>query len=663
MTPEEAMAAGAVEDVPRVAPARPNVSRATSKPKVTREVPIVFGPGEKEKHEATVARLNSVAQGLGIDTDEQGQVLLDNDKSNAITHGYDPEAHTLNMRRYGLEMRKGEAAAKTGERSGIGEFFLGDKDYDPYKDLKGGLLSSPKTKALNDAQREWTLISQLVGHREEGKVGADPSTYLYGRDAAPSTKRETRERLATKILDEANTLPDAGGGAEIKAQFHKIADYIRTQDPALLHGAHKSMQEVANLAEHASPPVRDAVHAAIREQSDPERSSMLDAFKVGFGNNVAPMTMGAGSLVSQAISGPGGDVRAPGADVITRDPKTGLETTTRGAPSVGSGQTGRDVEQMHQRIVQNMTGKSPEEQAALIEGLKADHPNIYTMGAILGWFADPVGLLGSKAIEAAGMAGKALAGTGGKLAAQAAVGAPQGIVADLAGGGEGGVVPAVLGAGGAMAGEAVNAIAGKARGMIAGAPLRVEHGKFADAARAIDHEMKRAVHWGEMPEPKNHIKEVYRRLNAMIEPEQRKFLTLNEKTGRFKELEHAAEVGTHEAHAGATSDRQANAHAPTTLGNQDASWQQKAIAMAHETAIGREAQGLRALAIGSGRMLGGAADKGIAKLVAAIRAADPHHFRYAIREAREAGVTHEMIQAAEEAYHKRNHERVEADAP
>lgn len=661
MTDDEVAGMGAT-DVGGAAPAAPLPRAVAGKPKVTREVPIVLGEADKQRAIETVDRLNQIKNGLGVDVDEEGQILLDHDKSRAITHGYDPEAHTLNMRRYGLETRKGDVA-KTSERSGIGQLFFGDKEYDPYKDLKGGFFEGPKTKALNEAQREWALISQLVGHREEGKVGADPSTYLFSRDQGESTKRETRERLAQKIRQEARTLP-VGVGDKAREQFNRIADYIEKMEPSMLHGAHKTMQDIADLADkHASPPVKAAVDAAIKEQADPERTSMFDAFKVGFGDNVAPMTMGLGSLLTQ---GNGGEVRAPGADVITRDPKTGLETTTRAAPAGPGGQTGRDVETMHQRIVENMTGKSPQEQAALIEQLKEEHPRVYTIGSILGWFSDPVGLVGGLAVKGAAKAGEAIAGTAGKFLGAAAAGAPQGIVSDLAAGGEGGAVPALVGAAGGAAGELVNAAAGKATGTLAGAPERMQMGEMVAEGRRAAHEIMQEAHRHGV-QPKGTLwQEVYRRLEEKF-PGMKRGAPRRGPGGKFgpgfvPELAHAADEATVTAH-GASPGAGANAHPFMTLMNPNASAGQVGIALGHEAVEGRAGRALTAAALGRGKAITGAIDKNTAALVAAIRSADPHGFRFALRTAREAGVPHVMIQAAEEAYHKRNRERVEADAP
>lgn len=638
-------AAGGV-DVGGPAPAAPRVPRATSgTPKVTREVPIVFGPGEKEKHLATADRLSQIRNGLGLDVDDAGQIIPDNAKSLGLTEGHDPDAMRVHMRRFGQEARKGETAKTGSERGAIGDLILGEKDYDPYREFKGGIFSDPQDEKLNDAQNMWGLTTQLLGHREEGKLSEDPSAYMFARDAGDETKAATRGRLADKITQEANTLPDAAGGAALKDKYRKIAEYIRTLNPDMLHGAAKAAAVVSDLTRHASPPVQAAVKHAIR-------TTMLDAFKVGFGNNVAPMTMGLGSMIATAAA-PGDEPVSTGGDM--------LDPAALAPPARGS--VGADVDMMHQRIVQNMSGMPPEDQAKYIQRLKDEHPGVYRVGAALGWFADPVGLLGGKLIGGAAKAGGSLAeavgapALAGKALGAGVAGAPQGMLADAANGGAGGVTPALVGAAGGAAGEVANAAIGKIGAAMAGAPKRLEIRDLVTGANAINHDVIQAVHRGDEAAPANMWKEVYRRLNASLERSQRANLTLNPTTGRFRELEHAVDVATKDTHS-AGSGQMTSSHPYAALVNPGAPAINQAGAIVHAAAERRLTGAAMLWASTRAKAGAGAIDTGIAKLVSAIRTADPHGFRFALREAREAGVSHEMIQAAEEAYHKRNHERV-----
>ncbi len=645
-----------IAHAPRVKSAAPG--------KVTKQVPINLNPGEYEKAAATVDRLNQLARGLGVDTDEQGQVVLDNDKSRTITKGLDPEVAKHTLRRFATEMRKAGAEKPEGERSGIKKFFLGESDAsDPYKEFRGGVFEAPQNKRIQEAQRTWSLIDQLIGHREEGRIGADPTTYLFSADASEGIKRDTRARLAQKIRQEARTLPSQLGGPEAAARFNTIADYIESQNPELLHGAHKSMQHVGDLASrHASEPVKAAVDEAIKEQSDPDRTSVLDALKTGFGNNAAPLTMAAGSLLTRAAPG----VIEHGGQSTFVDPETGV-TTELGATEPAKGSIGGDVDKMHQTIVQNLTGKSPEEQAAFIETLKAEHPIAYRLAAAGGWLADPVGLAGGKAFQGIKAGIKA---AGGGLIARNAVpalvaGAPMGALAGRGAGSENDLLNAGVGAGGALAGEAVNAVAGAGAKALAGAPKRVAAEELAQEARAVAHELGQAAHRHGAAGEGTVWEQVYSALQKRY-PQMKPGLPVRDaSTGKFRpgyvpELAHAADVATVSTH-GAGPGAAANAHPFMTLMNPQATPAQVAIAIGHEAVEGRTGRALTAAALGRGKAITNVGDKAMASIVSAIRKASPDEFRKAIMEARAAGMSAAAIDAAQELYQKRNKESAAAN--
>lgn len=671
LTDEQVAAMGAVDMDAPTPHVRPKRAAMPGPARTTRQVEVNLSPEEYKRAAAVSDRLDEVAGGFGISADPEGSVTLDNQNSRMLTHGLDPEVHReAAIKRFAIQRKRSKANEGETKLSIFGgDDHTEDVGFQSAFGSRMGGFVPPDTKKLDQAQRAWSLIGKIIGPEEE-KSGEDPTMYLYASDAGERVKRATRERLATWIEKQARTLPSVVGGDRERKKYEAIARYVRTLDPELLHGAHKAMATVTDLADaHASPPVRDAVKQAVKEQSDPERSSMLEALKVGFGNNVAPMTMGAGSMIAQGL-GANGEVRAPGADVITRDPATGLESTTRGAAAPGGpNQTGRDVDAMHAQIVQGMTGKDPQEQAAYIEQLKAEHPRVYALGSVLGWFSDPVGLVGGKLVGGAARAGKAAAGMAGRLGAAAAAGAPLGVLGDQAAGGQHPGIGAALGAGGAVAGELAGAAANKIASVIGNSTKRADIGKITEAGRKVVHELGKEAAWhgNEPKEPL--LVTVYRRLEAEFPPKEfgwkrgaptRDPVSGKMRPGRVPELEHAAEQAVDTAH-GHGGSPMAGGHPLMGLASPDVPVATKAMFLGREASEGRLHQGLMAATVGSSKAVVKAADANIAKLVAAIRAGDRHGFRFAVREAAAAGVPSSMIQAAEEAFRKREQMRADAE--
>lgn len=669
-TDEEVAAMGGdVTGGARPAPAR---GAAGGKPKTTKQKPVEISQGEYETKVApVVSRLNALSGALGLGVDETGAITLDNDRSRALSHGLHPDVYKAVVKRAALEGRAA-AGGKEGEASWLKKLFVGDQAQGGFPELEEqGFFTTPDPKLVNQAKRAW----ELIGKREADKDAllGDPTQFLFPSDAASTTKAEARRRLAQKFRAEARTLPTQSGGAEATALANRMADYIETLDPVHLAAPHASMKHLADVAHHASPPVQHAVTKALEEHSDPERSTILDALATGFGNNVAPMTMAGGAAIAGQMAGGPPDVAAgsPGGGGALAGVGANVPRGTPEAPSLAAANTiGQNVDLMHQRIVENLTGKTPEQQAEYIEQLKREHPVAYHAAAVGGWLADPVGLLGGKLGQAA-KEGAAAAGASplvSKAVGAVTGGAPLGVLAGRAAGSENDVENALLGTAGSAVAEGVGGLLGRLGKAAGAAPERMAQGELDKAARAIAHDL------GQLEARHGHAGEgtaweqVYAKLRQQF-PDMKatQVQPANPLTGRARpnlvpELAHAADVATAGAHGGAPSASTTNLHPLVTMGNPDATLAQKGQAALHMIAEGRPGAAVTALTAGSARDAARAGDKMLAKLVTAIRGGNLDAFHAATREARAAGMSAAMIDAATEAFHRRQKMQEARDA-
>ncbi len=664
-TDEQLAAMGGQVD--EVAPVRVRAPKGTpGKPGRVKDVPL-----STAAYESTLApvrsRLGALGQATGVDFTPEG-IVLDHDASTALTEGEDPEVRDAIRAQLAYDTRKGDTKS---DKSALEAFFTGDpheggKRFPEFNKRFGGFVPEDTTRR-EAAQKAYDRAHLFITKQEEGTspVPEDVDKYLIASSDSPARKAYVRKLIADRFREEARKLPAQGGGAELAAQARKVADYIETLNPELLAPSARTGTIVKDLTKHVSPPVARAI-----------KTSLGDALLTGFGNNVAPITMGLGSMIAKA-PGLGNNVRAPGADVIYRNPETGLEEThppgwvppggdQQGGEPVGipgtraaSGTVGQNVEMMHQAIVEGLTGKSPEEQAAWIDQLKREHPVAYHAAAVAGWLADPIGLLGGKAVQGLRAAGKAGLGAAATPAAITAVGAPTGVVAGRAAGSENDALNAGLGIAGEGLGQLAGAGIGKLAKVAAGAPKRIAQEEINQSARVIAHDL------GQL-EARHGIKgtgttweQVYAKLRHQY-PDLPATLAqkANPLNGQARpslvpELAHAADVVTAHAEAAPTA-AQAATRPFVTLTNPNATNVQVLRDVGREFAEGRGGRALMAAAVGRAGAAQGTLDKGVAKLVQAIRGGNLEAFQAAVREAHGDGISPAMIDAATEAFHRRN---------
>ena len=431
------------------------------KPARVKDVPL-----SQAAYESTLApvrsRLGALQQALGVDVSPEG-IILDHDQSNYLTEGHDPDVPAAVRSQYTFDTSKDAKVDKGSPLADVvGEHARG-KPFPEFNARWGGFIPEDTAKR-EEAQRAYDKARLFITKKAEGESPIPESIdkYLFSREDSPARKAYVRKLIADRFREEARQLPAQGGGAELATQARQVADYIETLDPKLLAPSARSGEIVGDLAKHASAPVRRAI-----------KTSIGDALLTGFGNNVAPLTMGLGSMIAKApgLVAPGGGDTLDPADLAGGGGAADAPAAPVGLPGTraASGTVGQNVEMMHQAIVENLTGKSPEEQKAYIEDLKREHPIAYHAAAAAGWLADPVGLLGGKAVQGLARAGAA-AGLGRAAipAAVAAVGAPTGIVAGRAAGSENDLQNAALGVAGEGLGQAVGAGARKLLGVAAG---------------------------------------------------------------------------------------------------------------------------------------------------------------------------------------------------
>lgn len=653
-TDEDITAMGAVDDAPAtVAPRRARPGAAAGKTKA-QNVPIA-------NYESVVApansRLNQIANALGVAGIDDAGIRLDHDLSTRhLTEGLDPDVAAAVPKQFAYDTRRAEAAK--GEKSLIpgGEEHASGEVFPEFGARWGGFVPADD-KRRKEAEDAYRLAQLFLDKKDEkSAIPGYPGQFLFSREAPPEKKAAVRQLIAQKLLDEARTLPTQGQGAEVAARFKKLAQYIDSQDPALLAPESQTAHEVASLTKHASAPVARAV-----------KTGIADALLTGFGNNVAPITMGLGSMIAKApgLAAPGGGDTLDPADLAAAENPDVPRGTPVGLPGTraASGTVGQNVEMMHQAIVEGLTGKAPDEQAAYIEQLKREHPVAYHAAAAAGWLADPVGLLGGKAFQAA-KEGAAALGAGrlaAPAAAAAAVGAPTGVVAGRAAGSEADLRNAALGAVGEGAGQAAGAALGRVGSVAAGAPARLSQEEINQAARAIAHDLGQAETRHGIKGAGTPWEQVYQRL-VKAHPDLAASLIqkADPVTGRARpnlvpELAHAADVVT-AGHAAPTASSAAM-HPMVTLSNPAATPAQLARDFAHEAMLHGPVRPALMVATGQAGHLKNAIDAPVAKLVTAIRGGNLEAFAAAVRAAHADGLSPAMIDAATEAFHRRNRGR------
>ena len=650
-----AAAGGVVDDS---APVRVRAPKGTpGKPARVKDVPLTQGAYESVLAPVR-SRLGALGQATGVDFTPEG-IVLDHDASNALTEGEDPEVRDAIRSQLAYDTRK--ATKEEGESSILPHLF-GKEPHEagvrfPEFNSKWGGFVPEDTARREAAQKAYDRAHLFITKKEEGTspVPEDVDKYLIAKTDSPARKAYVRKLIADRFREEARLLPAQGGGKELAEQARKVADYIETLDPALLADHAKAGVIVKDLTKHVSAPVARAV-----------KTSISDALLTGFGNNVAPITMGLGSMIAKApglVAPGGGDTLDPAdiaggggaADAVPRETPVGLPGTR-----AASGTVGQNVEMMHQAVVEGLTGKSPEEQAAFIDQLKREHPVAYHAAAAAGWLADPVGLLGGKAVQGLRAAGRAAGlGAAATPAALAAVGAPTGIVAGRAAGSENDLLNAGLGVAGEAAGAAVGAGLGKVAGLASRAPARLAQEEVNQSARVIAHDLGQletrhgikgqGTGWEQIYEK---LRKQYPDLPATL-AQKADPLTGRARPNLVPELAHAADVVS-AGHAGTPTAGSAALHPMVTLSNPNATAPQLARDFAHEAMLhGPVRPGMMVLT-GQAGAVKNFADKGIAKLVTAIRGGRLDEFQAAIRAAHADGLSPAMIDAATEAFHRRN---------
>jgi hypothetical protein len=661
LTDDEVAALSDPVPVPAAAP-RPRAARAGA-PKTTKQVPVNIPEAEIQKAGEQVARMNKITDALGIDLDADGSVLLDNANSRTLHEGIDPEVfQAAAVKRFVANRKRGEKGGGEGHMSVFGgkaepEDVGFESDFGP--SMLG--FKPADTKRQAEAARVWELIGHLIGD-EENKRGEDPTLYLYSKHAGKASKDAARARLAARFYQAAQTLPPVGNAPELAAKWRRLGDYVRTLDPAMLHGAHQSMGHVKELADkHASPPVAAAVEHAIQEQSDPERSSSIGSFATAFLNNVAPMTVAGGSAIAQPL---------------------------------GSGRTtGEGTSYIRQRLLQDLGGLPPEQQAEAIERFKAEHPGAYAAGAVSGWLADPVGLLGGKAFQAI-KAARAAAGAGtvaANVVPAVAVGAPSGVLYGRSQGSDNDAANAAAGVAGELGGVAAGKVLGKVAQVVGGAPARVAareaKAAAADAvevaaerateARKIYAEVAREAHrqGHDVPRPllfKRVMERLEEKYPGLPKNQPRRDLdtgkmlpSINAELGAAVDdalasspfgKAHGAPVHGAQPGPGAVA-----AHPYAALANPTSSAAAKAAAVAHGIGEGRSPITMGMLYASANAAKGGAKlDYGMAQLVTAIRSGSREKFAQAIKDAIHDGVPSATIDAATELMERRHKMQQEA---
>ncbi len=657
LTDDQVAAMGAVPDAAPVA--APRRARAAAGPTTrTKDVPLSQAAYGEQPLAAVRTRVGALGSALGIDP-TPGGIVLDHDASNYLTEGHDPDVIKAVRAQYGYDTKK---STKEADKSGIANFFEGDphangEQFPEFNARWGGIIPVD-TERRAEAQRAYDKARLFTTKRAEGEspVPEDIGKFLISKEDSEAKKTYTRKLIAERLREEARTLPAQGGGTELAAQIRQAADYVETLNPDLLADHTKTHAIVNDLAKHASAPVRQAV-----------KTSVKDALLTGFGNNVAPLTMGLGSMIAKSpglvappgVDYSGGDYQAP----IGEEPAAPPAAAPVGLPGTraASGTVGQNVDMMHQAIVEGLTGKSPEEQHAFIEQLKREHPIAYHAAALGGWLADPVGLAGGKLLQGAKRAGEAL-GLGSKaatVAATTAVGAPTGVVAGRAAGSENDLANAALGVGGEALGQAAGDVGGKILSGAANAPKRLAQEDLNQEARSIAHDLGQleARHgikgegtgWEQVYAK---LRQAHPELEASV-PQRAHPLTHQARPNLVPELAHAADVVT-SGHAGTPTAGSAALHPMVTLSNPNATPAQLARDFAHEAMLhGPVRPGMMVLT-GQAGAVKNAVDKPIAKLVEAIRGGNLERFHAALREARADGISPVMIDAATEAYHRRN---------
>ena len=650
-----AAAGGVVDDS---APVRVRAPKGTpGKPARVKDVPLTQAAYGEQPLAAVRTRVGALGAALGLDPTTEG-IVLDHDASNYLLEGHDPDVIKAVRSQYGYDTKK---TSKESDKSAISNFFTGDphaegETFPEFNSRWGGLIPQDDDRK-EESQKAYDKARLFITKRAEGEspVPEDIGKYLISRSDSKEKKAYTRGLIADRLEEEARSLPAQGGGTELAAQIRQAAKYVRTLDPALLADKSHAHEIVNDLTKHASPPVRRAI-----------KTSLTDALLGGFGNNVAPLTMGLGSMIAKApglVAPGGGDTLDPAdiaggggaADAVPRETPVGLPGTR-----AASGTVGQNVEMMHQAVVEGLTGKSPEEQAAFIDQLKREHPVAYHAAAAAGWLADPVGLLGGKAVQGLRAAGRA-AGLGAMAtpAALAAVGAPTGIVAGRAAGSENDLLNAGLGVAGEAAGAAVGAGLGKVAGLASRAPARLAQEEVNQSARVIAHDLGQletrhgikgqGTGWEQIYEK---LRKQYPDLPATL-AQKADPLTGRARPNLVPELAHAADVVS-AGHAGTPTAGSAALHPMVTLSNPNATAPQLARDFAHEAMLhGPVRPGMMVLT-GQAGAVKNVVDKGVAKLVTAIRGGRLDEFQAAIRAAHADGLSPAMIDAATEAFHRRN---------
>ena len=653
MTDDQIAALGATVDeapAPRVrAP-----SGTPGKPARVKDVPLT----NAEYNSVVVparTRIEALSSSLGLDP-TPGGVVLDHDASNYLTEGHDPDVIKAVRSQYGYDTRK---EAKAADKSGIGSLISGDEHADgeqfPEFNKRWGGFIPEDTERKEEARKAYDKAHLFMTKKGESEspVPEDVEKYLISKDASPARKAYVRDLIAKRLEEEARSLPTQGQGAEVAAQARQVANYVRTLDPKLLAPSARSGEIVGDLAKHASAPVRRAI-----------KTSIGDALLTGFGNNVAPLTMGLGSMIAKApgLVAPGGGDTLDPADLAGGGGAADAPAAPVGLPGTraASGTVGQNVDMMHQAIVEGLTGKSPEEQKAYIEDLKREHPIAYHAAAAAGWLADPVGLLGGKAVQGLARAGAA-AGLGRAAipAAVAAVGAPTGIVAGRAAGSDHDLQNAALGVAGEGLGQAVGAGARKLLGVAAGAPARLAQEDINQEARAIAHELGQAEARHGLKGNGTPWEQIYAKLRqahpelAATAAQTAHPLTKQARPNLVPELAHAADVVT-AGHAGTPTAGSAALHPMVTLSNPNATAPQLARDFAHEAMLHGPVRPALMVATGQAGAVKNAADKITSKLVQAIRGGNLEAFHATLRDARVDGASPAIIDAATEAFHRRN---------
>ncbi len=675
-TAEQLDAMGATDDQPSAVVARP--ARVHTGPaKGTRVKDVPLSQGAYESVLAPVrSRLGALGQATGVDIGADGNVVLDHDASTALTEGEDPEVRDAIRSQLAFDTRKG-GEGKASERSFISKLFTEDpheegKRFPEFNEKWGGFVPEDTDKRER-AQKAYDRAHLFITKKEEGTspVPEDVDKYLIAKTDSPARKAYVRKLIADRFREEARLLPAQGGGAELAAQARKVADYIETLDEKHLSPEARTGRIVEDLAKHASGPVARAV-----------KTSISDALLTGFGNNAAPLTIGLGSAIAKApgLVAPGGGDTLDPADLAGGGGAADASGAPVGMPGTraAAGNIGQNVDQVHQAIVEGLTGKPPEEQAAFIEQLKREHPLAYHLAAGAGWLADPVGLLGGKALQGAKAAGAA-AGLG-KLAAPAAVaavGAPVGVLAGRSQGSENDLLNAGLGVAGEAGGQLVGKGLGKVLSGAAGAPARVAEvaakatqEDLSSEARAMAHKLGQ-VELRTGARISNPWDRIYAEMEAAhpgmpkTHPQMAHPVTGHARPNVNPELAHAVDTAMSEATAraagspggtavhGASTTQQA-IHPNVVLMNEGVPVSGKIGPFLHAVALHGPVRAGAMAAIGAKSAIGKGADQVVGKLVTAIRGGNAEAFHAALRQAHADGISPAMIDAATAAFHRRN---------